>query len=69
MALSNVLGGFVVKQAGYPAAFMTLAGVGVLATLFFARFVQEPGGRHRDRPTPARQEAPRGSGSPRQAPA
>jgi len=53
MALSNILGGFVVKLAGYPAAFMTLAGVGMLATLFFGHFVQEPRARrHDDRPAP-----------------
>jgi MFS family permease len=50
MALSNILGGFMVKQAGYAAAFGTLAGVGALATLFFAHFVQEPRGRRRANP-------------------
>jgi hypothetical protein len=63
------MGGFVVKQAGYGAAFMTLAGVGTLATLFFAYFVKEPESRRRDRPTPVREGASRWPGDPRKAPA
>lgn len=57
MALSNVLGGFVVKQAGYPAAFLTLAGVGTLATLFFAFFFRET---RTQRPERAGAQAPTG---------
>ena len=69
MALSNVLGGFVVKQAGYLAAFATLAGVGVLATLFFGHFVKEPQARRRGSPDPAADQAPRWPGGPQRAPA
>jgi predicted MFS family arabinose efflux permease len=42
VALSSVLGGFVVQSFGYAAAFLTLGAVGVVATAFFARFVPEP---------------------------
>ncbi len=69
MALSYVLGGFVVKQAGYPAAFATLAGVGLLATLFFAIFVKEPRAQSPDTPAPVRKGASRWPGLPRRAPA
>jgi predicted MFS family arabinose efflux permease len=69
MAVSNVLGGFVVKQAGYPAAFMTLAGVGLLATVFFAHFVKEPRARRHDNPPPVEEGAPPRPWGPRRAPA
>lgn len=52
VAPSSVLGGFAVKLAGFTAAFATLAGIGVLATLFFARYVHEPLAARRDRPAP-----------------
>lgn len=42
VALSSILGGFMVERAGFPAAFATLAAVGSLATLFFAAQVREP---------------------------
>jgi len=42
VALSSVLGGFVARSFGYSAAFLALGAVGVLATLFFVRFVREP---------------------------
>ncbi len=67
MALSNVLGGFVVKQAGYSAAFMTLAGVGTLATVFFGYFVQEPRARRRDSPAPVPEGTSRQPLGPRKA--
>ncbi|WP_375758365.1 MFS transporter [Corallococcus exercitus] len=57
MALSNILGGWMVKLGGYPAAFLTLAGVGMGATLLFALRVQEP--PHKDEPAPARERPPR----------
>ena len=52
VALSSVLGGVVVGKAGYPAAFATLAAVGVLATLFFAYFVRERRGPRDDASAP-----------------
>jgi MFS family permease len=42
VALSSVLGGFVLEAFGYPAAFATLGAIGLLATLFFMLFVREP---------------------------
>ncbi|HEY0138561.1 MAG TPA: MFS transporter [Nannocystis sp.] len=42
VALSSILGGLMVRQAGFPAAFAVLAAVGVLATSFFAACVREP---------------------------
>lgn len=47
VALSSILSGYVVRHAGYSASFATLAGIGVLATLFFARYF-------RPRPPPDR---------------
>jgi dipeptide/tripeptide permease len=35
VALSSILSGYVVRQAGNSAGFFTLAGIGVLASLFF----------------------------------
>ncbi|PCC68127.1 Predicted arabinose efflux permease, MFS family [Nannocystis exedens] len=40
VALSSILSGYVVRHAGYSAGFGTLAGIGLLATLFFARRVR-----------------------------
>ena len=40
-ALSSIIGGIIVKQFGYPIGFASLAGIGVLATLFFAFVVPE----------------------------
>ncbi len=68
MALSNILAGFVVKQAGYSAAFVTLAGVGVLATLFFGSFVKEPRAPRHDSPAPVPEGASRRPLFPRRVP-
>jgi MFS family permease len=40
-ALSNVTGGFVVEKFGFTAGFLTLAGIGGLALIFFAVFMPE----------------------------
>ncbi len=42
VALSSASSGFTVKAFGYPGAFLTLGGIGVVATLFFFFFVREP---------------------------
>jgi MFS family permease len=40
-ALSQVTGGFVVEKFGFTAGFLTLAGIGGLALIFFAMFMPE----------------------------
>jgi MFS family permease len=42
--LSNLISGFVVQQAGYPAGFLFLAGIAVCALLFFALLMPETRG-------------------------
>jgi predicted MFS family arabinose efflux permease len=41
-ALSSVVGGYVVQAYGYPAGFLTLGALGLLATVFFLLLVNEP---------------------------
>jgi predicted MFS family arabinose efflux permease len=40
-SISSIIGGIIVKQHGYAVGFASLAGIGVLATLFFFFFVPE----------------------------
>jgi predicted MFS family arabinose efflux permease len=42
---SNLVAGFVVQTFGYPTGFMTLAAVAIMALLFFAILMPEPGPR------------------------
>ncbi|HTW28029.1 MAG TPA: MFS transporter [Acetobacteraceae bacterium] len=43
-SLSNAIGGYVVQDRGYPTGFLTLAGIAVLALLFFLLLMPETGG-------------------------